>query len=273
MTYRFENQTTSALRFACVLLFVVGVHIVTISSLLSENEEAQDQAIDDGGIVFIDLSPIDVSVAAELVDAPIGPEAVETAETPETPEEVELAKKVDEPVVNRTHYEPDDEELRFKTANPDQEESETENEADVPPTEVQDQAATEASSAVEETTAPPPVEATEAEKSVAQEEGVSKELKAKISRWQKKLVVHLFKFKRYPRAAKKKRIQGRVELWFKMDKYGRVLDQKLLNGADLPLLAQDAMSLLKRAGQLPAPPNDAPGETFEFTLPIDYSIR
>lgn len=273
MNYQFESPLSAFNRFVISGLLVVGLHVAVIGAFLWTSENLEEALTEDGGVVFIELSSLDVSTELVMLDLPAGPQAQETPAVVDSPEEIEVNKAVDGPVLNRTHYEPDDPDLRFSVANPDQEENDSEIEADAPPTKVQEQKQTVATPAVDETTAPPTVKAKKSDKSAATDEGISESLKRSIDRWQKRLMVHLYKHKRYPRKARNRRIQGTIELWFKMDKYGRILDKRIISGGGKTLLANAALNILKRAGKLPAPPNKMPGETFEFTIPVDFLIR
>lgn len=273
MTGVFESQASRWLRLVLACAAGIGLHAGVVAfALMRPPEPAEEPSIEDGAIL-IELSAVAVAAPAEPQDVPIGPQAEETAAVPDSPEELVTSKTEEAPILNRTRYEPDDPDLRFAVANPDQKETDEKIEAEAPPTEIQERPSAAPATPVPETTAPPPIEAEKAETAAAKEEGLSETLKKAIETWQRKLAIHLSKNKRYPHEARQRGIQGEVALWFRMDKYGRVLDKRIVDDGDQPLLADAALAILDRAGKLPAPPNRMPGETFEFKIPVAFSIK
>lgn len=273
MSYEFETSWARWARGALGLILGLSLHGGVVALFLMKPPVEDTELSETAGAIMIELSTIAVAAPLDPLDLPIGPPAEETPAVPDSPEEQTTAKTVDGPVLDRTPYEPDDPELRFQVANPDQKESDTEHEADAPPTEVQEQPQTTAVSPVPETTAPPPVEAQQGTKTAAAEEGISKDLKKAIASWQKKLMIELVKNKRYPTKARRQGIQGQVDLWFRIDRSGRIIDKRVLDDRGRPVLGDAALAILDRAGKLPAPPSGVPGESFEFTIPIEFKIK
>ena len=73
--------------------------------------------------------------------------------------------------------------------------------------------------------------------------------------WQKRLINHLNRYKRYPDAARSHRAQGVVVVAFKLDRSGQLVASHVEKGQDRPALDEEALAMLKRASPLPAPPD------------------
>lgn len=91
------------------------------------------------------------------------------------------------------------------------------------------------------------------------------------NRWEARLMSHIAQFRRYPEAARKKREQGVVYLWFRMDRNGNVLSARVDKSSGSPVLDQEALATLNRAQPLPRVPADRPS-VLELELPIEYHL-
>jgi protein TonB len=91
--------------------------------------------------------------------------------------------------------------------------------------------------------------------------------------WEKSLVRHLNKFKRYPDAARAGNRQGDVRVKFTLDRAGQVVATDLVGSSGSVALDQEALAVLQRASPFPAPPVQVVGASFEFTLPIQFRVR
>lgn len=126
--------------------------------------------------------------------------------------------------------------------------------------------------AVEQTTSPEFHDVAEAdvEKSPSPLSGATQ---AAVATWQGRMVSHLQKHKRYPRAARVQRQEGTAQVRFTLDRSGHVLFSEIVASSGIHSLDDASLALLARAQPLPKPPADYPGETFELIVPIDYFIR
>jgi periplasmic protein TonB len=123
------------------------------------------------------------------------------------------------------------------------------------------------------TTAPPDVTTKAAPTPAAPTPGTS-DVPASIRvSWQKAVISHLNRFKRYPDAARARGIQGIVKVEFTIDREGRVLDSHVAQSSGSPTLDAEALATLQRANPLPAPPAKAAETTFYLVLPIHFRIR
>jgi protein TonB len=124
------------------------------------------------------------------------------------------------------------------------------------------------------TMAPPKVEPTEEPARVAPAAGQSSErLKRVEASWQKALVSHLNRFKRYPDGARARGSQGAVLVEFTIDRSGNVVASRVLSHSGSTLLDEEAIAVLQRASPLPGPPAEMTGELFPLTLPIQFRIK
>jgi protein TonB len=123
------------------------------------------------------------------------------------------------------------------------------------------------------TTAPPDVATKAAPTPAAPTPGTS-DIPASIRvSWQKAVISHLNRFKRYPDAARARGIQGIVKVEFTIDREGRVLDSHVAQSSGSSTLDAEALATLRRADPLPAPPARAVEATFYLVLPIHFRIR
>jgi protein TonB len=60
---------------------------------------------------------------------------------------------------------------------------------------------------------------------------------------------------------------------FTIDRTGRVTASRVVGSSGSPALDDEALAVLQRASPLPAPPAQVPGESFNWTMPIQFRIR
>lgn len=124
-----------------------------------------------------------------------------------------------------------------------------------------------------ETRAPPQVEAPPAHTASApRQSAYSQAASAAKVTFEQRLLGHLERHKRYPRAAQLRRQQGMPYIRFTMDRNGQVLASRLERGTGHALLDEEALALLARAQPLPAMPSDMPGATMEIVVPIEFFL-
>lgn len=270
MMQQFETRLARVRRW--LLAFTAGllVHIGAIYAALHQPPE-DEQEEDIAGPIAIELAPLPVSPPAEKLDLPVGPRAEETQASTATPMKAETAKEEEAPNLTSTPYEPDDPDLRFSKQVLKKEAEETPNDDKTTEKVETQQAAT--ATPVPETTAPPPSNAPPAPVAAAPQAGLDKSQRIALERWQRKLVVHLNRFKRYPAEARSSRKQGDVIISFTIDRYGRVIRKGLVAGSGVASLDAAALAILERAGPLPSPPNEIDGNAFDLSLPIEYRVK
>ncbi|WP_020186158.1 energy transducer TonB [Methylopila sp. 73B] len=86
--------------------------------------------------------------------------------------------------------------------------------------------------------------------------------------WRSRLMAHLEKGKRYPAGARGER--GVAYVRFSIDAAGKVLSASLAGSSGHPALDGEALSLVRRASPVPAPPS---GANRTITAPVRFNAR
>ncbi|ENO86172.1 energy transducer TonB, partial [Thauera linaloolentis] len=121
-------------------------------------------------------------------------------------------------------------------------------------------------------TAPPSVQAPSASRYAASQPSSGAASQAAAT-WEAQLLGHLERFKRYPRAAQRRRLEGVVLVRFAVDRQGRVLRVGIARASGHAPLDDEAVATVHRAAPLPPPPADIPGDPVEVTTPVDFFLR
>ena len=134
------------------------------------------------------------------------------------------------------------------------------------------QATTSVDSAASEATAPPASEFIEASpRSVAPVHGTGEEAARIRMTWQKQLIAHLDRHKRYP--AGRSRKAAEIVLSFALDRSGHVVSVAVARGSGDAAFDDAALAMMKRADPVPAPPPLIADEGLSFTLPVLFRDR
>ena len=88
--------------------------------------------------------------------------------------------------------------------------------------------------------------------------------------YQSLLAAWLERYKRYPAAALRRRIEGRGLLQVSIDGRGNLRSSRLLEGLSSPILDQAVLDLARRASPFPPPP--AGDGHYEFTVPVEFRL-
>lgn len=94
-----------------------------------------------------------------------------------------------------------------------------------------------------------------------------------LDSWEGRVLARLIRFRRYPPAAHRSRIEGVPLVRFTLDRRGRVLDSRLERSSGSPVLDREAVSLPQRAQPMPAPPEERLGATISLVVPVEYLLR
>lgn len=120
--------------------------------------------------------------------------------------------------------------------------------------------------------APPQVDASRSVRYAARQASAGSS-NAAFADWQAQLLGHLERFKRYPRAAQRRRYQGVVQVGYTVDRQGNVLAVQLDRGSGHAPLDEEALAAVHRASPLPPPPADVPGDPVDVTTPVQFLMR
>ncbi|MCJ2070850.1 energy transducer TonB [Methylobacterium sp. J-030] len=89
--------------------------------------------------------------------------------------------------------------------------------------------------------------------------------------WQKQLLAHLDRHKRYPGGSS--RPTGQVTVTFVLDRLGRVLSASVVKSSGDGALDDAALVMMKRSDPVPAPPPLVADEGLTFSIPVVFRAK
>ncbi len=123
-----------------------------------------------------------------------------------------------------------------------------------------------------EATAMPTSEAVEeGPRSVAPAQGLGETARRIRATWQKELIAHLDRHKRYPSERQHKTAEILVS--FVLDRLGHVLSASIVKGSGDNAFDEAALAMLKRADPVPQPPPVVADDGLNFTLPVLFRVK
>ncbi|MFL6791170.1 MAG: energy transducer TonB [Bradyrhizobium sp.] len=256
-----DEQTPSRRLWVFAAVGALALHLGGAALAIThlQNDEPEDSL----GAAAIEVGVELASVHREVADLPPGPDTDASMASPQLAEQKAEVKETDLPKDTPTEAEDPD---RVVTPN----ESKKPKEDDPKVAAVQTSASTESVAA--EATATPSSEAIpEGRRSVAPAIGTGETARRVRATWQKELMAHLDKHKRYPaeRALKSAEIYVR----FTLDRLGHVLATSIEKGSGDAAFDQAALAMVKRSDPVPAPPPLIADEGLSFTLPVIFRVK
>ena len=246
-----------ALAAAAALALHLGCGALAIAHL----REAESE--DDIGANAIEVGIEFASVRREATDLPAGPDTDASVASPALAEQQAEVKETELPKEIPTET---DEADRVVTPN----ELNKPKEEDTKIAAVQTQASTEL--VASEATATPSSEAIpEGPRSVAPAIGSGETARRARVTWQKELVAHLDKHKRYP--AQRSQKSAEIMVSFALDRMGRVLSATIVKGSGDTAFDEAALAMMKRSDPVPQPPPMVADEGLSFTLPVIFRVK
>lgn len=118
-----------------------------------------------------------------------------------------------------------------------------------------------------ERTSAPTAQAQAAPTAAAPSQGASSPASVSPASWRGTLLAHLNRYKRFPGGAN----PGTVQVSFSIDRSGRVLSARLISGSGDAALDEEAVSMIRRASPVPAPPAGLGGNTIALAVPVKFS--
>ena len=123
-----------------------------------------------------------------------------------------------------------------------------------------------------EATATPSTEAIqEGPRSVAPAQGTGESARRMRATWQKELVAHLDRHKRYP--AQRSEKSAEILVGFALDRMGHVLSSSIVKGSGDAAFDAAALAMVRRSDPVPAPPPLVADEGLNFTLPVIFRVK
>ena len=204
-----------------------------------------------------------MSPQLEPTDLPPGPDSDAAAASPALAEQKAELKEAELP--KDTPKETDDPD-RVVTPN----ESNTPKEEETKTAAVQTSASAE--SAPAEAAATPSSEAVrKGPRSVAPALGNGESARRVRLTWQKELMAHLDRHKRYP--AERSQKSAEILVSFALDRMGHVLSSSIAKGSGDAAFDQAALAMVRRSDPVPPPPPLVADEGLSFTLPVIFKVK
>jgi protein TonB len=246
---------------AAIIVLAHAAVAATVVKWRDEIEPAEPAAA-----IVIEFAPLPVAPAAPQTDIAPGPEQMMSVASPERPvEQVEEKPKAEEKVASRPIEEPPPE---IKPApNPDvvlepphQEVTRAQPQNPLTPAPT-----TSAPQALPEQTAALPAAPVQGQ--------ITPTNSNAVPTWKNRIVALLERNKRYPEVAQSRRQQGIAQVFFSLDRQGRMIDSRVVRSSGASVLDEEALALLRRTQPFPAPPRELRGESVDLTVPIRFNLK
>jgi TonB family protein len=198
----------------------------------------------------------------EPTDLPAGPDREASVASPAMVEQKAEVKETELP-----------KDVPTETDNPDRVVTPNDNskpkEDDAKMAAVQTQASTE-SEAAEATATPSSENIPQAARSVAPVQGTGESAQRLRVTWQKELMAHLDKHKRYPAGSQR---SAEIVVSFALDRKGHVLSASIVKGSGDPAFDEAALAMVRKSDPVPPPPPVIADEGLSFTLPVIFRVK
>jgi protein TonB len=247
--------TLDFVRWSGCAAVVLAAHALLALLIASRTLE---ENVDAGApVVLVELAPVAVAPPAPNNDVAPGPQQTDVESQERVSEKTKPEQKPQEPELKREPEEP-------VAPNPTVVLPPPVSEVSKQPEEV----APEPREAAPVPTAPPAVTAP-AERPATPAVGVvARPSAAAIASWQRQLMAHLERHKRFPPEAHG--AHGIATLAFSIDRNGRLLASRIVGSSGSPVLDSATLEMIRRASPLPPPPTGMSDGQLSFTLPIRY---
>lgn len=263
-----EPRRTRIVRWSTAAAFVVAAHVgCTALALMQRPEEAAEDA--GASAVMIEMTPAPTPVRQDSPDVAHGPLMEEARAEQQTTKQVEEVVEKELLPVDEAPLAPNPEVVLPKPQPVKEEKPEEEKEKQETP----QKQSVEQANAAPLTTAPPRVDGKEEPAPATPAPGSAAVNQRALVTWERSLISHLNRFKRYPDAARARSRQGAVHVEFTLDRNGRILASQVVRSSGSSALDAEALAVLQRASPLPSPPAAVAGDSFNLRLPIEFKIR
>lgn len=241
-------------------LCAVAIHVACVALAFGSMQRDDDQSL---GAPAIEIGVELASPRLEPTGLPVGPDTDASAEAPEVIQQKTVVEKNDLPKATPT-----------ETDNPDQIVSPDDTKPDKDPelkTSSVQAEPSQASVAVQATAAPTIENAPQSPRSVAPSQGTGDSALRERVTWEKELLAHFNKYKRYPEEHAAEGAQ--VVVSFVLDRAGHVLSSRIVTGSGDTAFDAAALAMLERANPVPPPPPVVADDGLSFTLPVIFHAK
>ena len=245
--------------FAAVVALLLHAGGAALAIVQLQADEPEDALGANAIEVGLELA----SVRREATDLPAGPDTDASTASPQLSEQKAEVKETDLP-----QDKPTEENEADRIVSPN--ESKKPKEDDPKIAAVQTAASTE-SVAAEATATPSSDAIPEGTRSVAPAIGTGETARRVRATWQKELVAHLDKHKRYPSERSQKAAE--IYIRFTLDRLGHVLATSIEKSSGDTAFDEAALAMVRRSDPVPVPPPLIADEGLSFTLPVIFRIK
>ena len=241
---------------AIIVLAHGGIAAVTVN-WRDEIEPAEPAAA-----VVIEFAPMPVAPAMPQTNIAPGPEQVMSDASPNKPVESLEEKQKVEKVASKPVEEPPPE---VKPApNPEV--------AVEPPREVQQESPRQAPHLPAPTTSAPQAipERTAALPAAPTQGRITPQNSSALATWRSQIVAVIERNKHYPETSARRGEQGVTQVFFSLDRQGRVIDSRVVRSSGASALDEEALALLRRAQPFPPVPPEILGDRVNLILPLRF---
>ncbi len=245
--------------YAALAAFMLHASGVAFAIANLQGDDPDEELGAAGMVIGLELA----SPRTEPTDLPPGPDADASAASPSIVEQKAELKPTDLPQDKPVESEDPDRVVSLDKAKDPAEED---------PNVTAKQAMPSTESVASEATAMPSVENTPpSDRSVTFAQGTGASKQRIRTTWQKELMAHLDKHKRYP----SDRGQMNVEIFvsFVLDRTGHVLSATVVKGSGDAAFDEAALAMVRRSDPVPQPPPLVADEGLSFTLPVVFRSK
>ncbi len=254
-----RHPGTSRSLWAAAATVAVSLHLAfaALAYVYAQRETESDDLGAPGIEIALELA----SPQTQPSDLPPGPDVEASVASPAVAEQKAEVKEAD---LKETPVDTEraDQQVRVDTKDKPDDES--------PDVKVKTQASEE-SVAQEATASPSLPDAMEAQKATTIDQGTGASRQRARVTWQRELLAHFDKHKKYPSDRSQKAAQ--ILLSLVLDRMGRVLSVGIVESSGDEAFDEAARSMVKRANPVPAPPPLVADEGLSFTLPVVFRLR
>jgi TonB family protein len=237
-------------------LLALAAHVAFAAFLVSGPQEEADE---DLGAPGVEVAFVLASPTPSTANLPIGPEAVASAAAPPVVEQATALKEADLPKEVPTEVDDADRVVAVNESKVAEQET---------PQQQTVAALTTSEAALAQEAMSAPSAPVIAAKSVTVSQGTGESRQRERVSWQKELLAHLNRFKRYPNDRSQR--SAEVVITMSLDRTGRVLVAEVGTSSGDSAFDKAAVTMVERASPVPVPPPAVADEGLTFSLPIVF---
>jgi periplasmic protein TonB len=241
-------------------LSAVVIHLGCVALAVAFMDRELD---DEVGAPAVEIGIELLAPHADTPDLPPGPDVEASIAAPQTVDQMEVAERTDLPrAVPMETEDPDRLVAPVETDKPKKDEAAVPAVPTIPSIE----------SVAVEATAPPSSEMIqESTRSIAAVQGIGVSAQRMRATWQKELIAHFNRHKRYP--SNRSAQAAEILVSFELDETGRIFSSSIVQGSGDASFDDAALAMIRRSDPVPTPPAVVVQDGLSFTLPVIFRAR